>query len=126
MRPQTPEYRAYLESDAWKRFRVKAIKATASRCERCGAWKFDHELQVHHLHYKTLGNESLEDVEVLCLACHEQADKQRQSQTRNRNWNARLNGWASKRYGDDWADTMDVDAVEDEFRDWLDDQGAAW
>ena len=31
---------------------------------------FGNELNVHHLHYKTLGNEDIGDLVVLCKRCH--------------------------------------------------------
>jgi hypothetical protein len=83
------DYRAYMASDAWAMRRVAALKRSVThdryfsrpRCEVCGrpgiAFKNRVEdsryrlegsngLNVHHLHYRNLGNESPEDLIVLC------------------------------------------------------------
>lgn len=36
-------------------------------CERCKEIPASH---VHHKHYRTAGNEGMEDLEALCLRCH--------------------------------------------------------
>lgn len=68
------QYREYMVSQRWKRKRRKAIKFYGSKCQQCGA---SGKLYVHHKNYKHLGNEQMEDLEVLCLFCHEDrhADK---------------------------------------------------
>ncbi len=53
----TPEWRAL------RRMKLAAV----NECEKCG---FKHELNVHHKHYKTYGNEKMEDLKVLCKRCH--------------------------------------------------------
>jgi len=58
----------YLESEYWKKFRDYCIKKAEYRCLEC---KKEGHLDVHHLTYKNLGSESLEDVIVLCRDCHE-------------------------------------------------------
>lgn len=63
-------YKDYLECPHWKEFRKKAIRAAKFECARCG--KSPGVLHVHHKHYQTLGKESLEDVEVVCVECHEE------------------------------------------------------
>lgn len=123
MRRHSLEYHEYLASDAWKRFRRRAIESVAERCERCDAWKFPHELHVHHRHYNTLGHESLDDVEVLCVECHQTADDERRSTATRRSWNARVDAWASKVYGGEWRSIVDPDIASEEFRDWLDERG---
>lgn len=68
------QYREYMVSQRWKRKRRKAIKFYGSKCQQCGA---SGKLYVHHKNYKHLGSESMDDLEVLCLFCHEDrhADK---------------------------------------------------
>jgi 5-methylcytosine-specific restriction endonuclease McrA len=61
------DYRAYLETDAWREVREAAIERANHCCERCGAEK---RLQVHHKTYANLGAEKPEDLEVLCADCH--------------------------------------------------------
>ena len=71
------DYRTYMASDQWKRVRMSALQR-ARRCEICGRYGLPlknreryqvdgtNGLQVHHLHYRTLGNEQPEDLIVLC------------------------------------------------------------
>ncbi len=103
-------YAEYIKSDEWKDRRVLALKrattrerySTSPRCEFCGQAgsrfkkrrsDLDHRerkhrvddsngLEVHHLHYRTLGEELPEDLVVLCtdnlyarrkIGCHERA-----------------------------------------------------
>jgi len=42
--------------------------AQGRRCAQCGETK--GELHVHHLTYERFGNESLQDLQVLCKTCH--------------------------------------------------------
>ena len=60
-------YREHLNSRLWAMFRAYALEAAEHRCERC--WR-PVKLRVHHLHYETVGRESLDDVKVLCGTCH--------------------------------------------------------
>lgn len=76
-------YKEYMASEEWASFRLSAILNAGGRCqhspdlipgwegyeakrcvETCG-------LQVHHIHYLTVGFESFGDVEVLCRKHHE-------------------------------------------------------
>ena len=58
---------AYLYSAEWRKFAWRARMYYKHTCQRCGATSFLH---VHHLHYETIGQESIEDVTVLCRVCH--------------------------------------------------------
>lgn len=60
-------YNEYLKSAHWIAFR-RRVKKTRNKCEKCGSKK---RLNVHHLHYETLWNETEADVLVLCRVCHE-------------------------------------------------------
>lgn len=60
-------YKEYLQSEWWKKKKFKKLKSVGFRCQQCSAKR---ELQTHHLHYKSLGRERLEDLRVLCKACH--------------------------------------------------------
>jgi hypothetical protein len=78
----TVDYRTYIRSDAWRRRRKDAILRSTKdgwpRCEVCGRPGIHHKrlqpgdifgssgLQVHHLHYRNLGQEEPEDLIVLC------------------------------------------------------------
>lgn len=67
-------YNAYLESDEWHQFRELALDYYGRMCHSCmrrardlmpGEW-----LEIDHLHYRTVGHEAFEDVQVLCNTCH--------------------------------------------------------
>lgn len=64
-----PAYRDYLESTDWQALREEAIAHADGCCENCGSQR---RLDVHHVHYRTLGDESLADLQVLCRSCHEE------------------------------------------------------
>lgn len=72
----------YLKTERWRRFR-DTILATRCNCERCGlhddcsAFFYCQRLDIHHLTYQNLGNEKPEDVQVLCRACHEIAETEK-------------------------------------------------
>lgn len=86
--------------------------AQGGRCARCRDMK---PLQLHHKHYRTLGNERLQDVEALCVDCHKIADKEREKRT----WENRVAGWAAKKYGAKWTLILHFQEAEAELVDWL-------
>lgn len=60
-------YKEYLKSPRWKR-RVTMVDSRCNGfCERC---KLNPMEEVHHKHYRNLGNEPLEDLVGLCRGCH--------------------------------------------------------
>ena len=65
-------YLEYLESPEWWTIRRNAMRRAQWRCEneKLGEPRHEGPLEVHHLHYRTLGCEQLDDVQVLCPACH--------------------------------------------------------
>jgi len=77
-------YDAYINSLDWKRKRVRWLASAGYMCQRCGAQNIT--LQVHHLHYHTLGEETDKDVQVLCIKCHEIADALRLMERRRQRW----------------------------------------
>lgn len=62
-----PKYETYIRSKKWFRKRKNMLALCGSQCENCGNTK---SLQVHHLHYRTLGRESVNDLKLLCDSCH--------------------------------------------------------
>lgn len=64
-------YNKYIKSNEGKEKRKFAFKAVNYQWTRCG--KKD-KLQVHHLNYRYLYKERLNDVRVLCERCHKDAD----------------------------------------------------
>lgn len=86
--------KVYLRSRHWKQFRQEALKAANWECEFPGCDVVDpgkpnverikyyfpkmvQPLDVHHLHYRTLGRESLKDVSVLCRRHHEEIEREK-------------------------------------------------
>jgi len=65
-------YHQYLNSKEWNIIRNKMLKFSDYKCSRCSETE---NLQVHHLNYNSLGNESLGDLEVLCNKCHQEVHK---------------------------------------------------
>lgn len=70
------EYRSYLNGPEWMA-RRKQFLSIWNSCNRCRVprWlaiiAYDQDLNVHHRHYQSLGNERPEDLEALCKRCHE-------------------------------------------------------
>jgi len=56
---------------------------------------------------------------VLCKLCHPREDESRRVETARRVYSKRVDGWASKKYGEYWYDSMDAERIEDEFEEWL-------
>jgi hypothetical protein len=67
------DYRGYLLSAKWQVRRKRRLEVAGHRCEhmtgseRCDATR---GLEVHHLHYDSLGSEADADLEVLCRHHH--------------------------------------------------------
>lgn len=72
-------YQRYINGPRWRSFRRLAIEAADDRCQRCGTPDYDDPdpLEVHHLHYDTIGNEAFTDVIVTCVPCHAALDPNR-------------------------------------------------
>lgn len=65
------EYANYLGGGWWKSKRAHMLRKARFTCQQCSA--FNVPLQVHHLHYRTLGREKDADLKVLCEQCHKDA-----------------------------------------------------
>jgi hypothetical protein len=73
------EYEKYLESPHWQECRK--LKLDEQRdvvgynfCEKCGGRPEATRktaLNVHHLTYERLGNELLDDLQIICRPCHD-------------------------------------------------------
>jgi hypothetical protein len=61
------EYRTYLSSSHWIQKRVEILQQANGLCEICS----QPANQVHHLHYRSIGNEQPEDLMAVCRECHE-------------------------------------------------------
>jgi|GEM_PF-4606278 len=60
-------HRRVLNSNHWIRVKLQAISEAKYRCQLCNA---KGHLHVHHRTYENLGNESTDDLIVLCNNCH--------------------------------------------------------
>jgi len=80
-RRHTREYLERICSPAWEQVRSERIAKARGRCERCRRYR-PGRLQLHHKHYRTLGRERHEDLELLCVTCHVDADRERQGRVR--------------------------------------------
>lgn len=61
------EYRAYLASPQWAQRRREVLGRAGGLCEICA----QPATQVHHLHYRNIGNEQRGDLMAVCRECHE-------------------------------------------------------
>ncbi len=61
------EYRAYLASPQWAQRRAEILGRANDLCEICA----QPATQVHHLHYRNIGNEQADDLMAVCRECHE-------------------------------------------------------
>jgi len=61
------KYLRYLRSKAWHSKRVQVLKRDNYKCIVCGCEK---KLQVHHLTYKRVFNEDIEDLITVCSLHH--------------------------------------------------------
>lgn len=121
----TEEYERALKSDHWKQLRQDALDDTGFMCEECKAPNSDTlRLQLHHLHYKTLGKETLGDVAILCPPCHQYADRLRQEEqalaAEVMHKRSRVNGWAKNRWGDNWQKFVNPVFAESAWQNWID------
>lgn len=122
------EYRRYINSTQWKKKRQEAIDRAGNQCQVCGIFGTRYtRLEIHHKTYERFGHERPDDLEVVCGECHRERDRKRakESQTRARYAleDARLDGWASKVYGDNWRERSDVESIAEKFNDWLERRG---
>lgn len=122
----TPEYLAYLQSYEWKVVRLRKLESVNYRCERCGK----PATQAHHLNYEALdfegwGKETNDDLLALCKDCHQQvhqeisADREAEFECR------RFYAWATKVYGEYWADSPGYEVAREAFDEWLEEKARA-
>jgi hypothetical protein len=66
------DYKEYISSSGWKAKREERLQIDEYKCVVC---KGNDGLQVHHLHYETLGNENARtDLVTACRKCHRYFD----------------------------------------------------
>ena len=102
-------YLQYLASQEWWTIRRAAMRRARFRCERERPGDPRHEgpLEAHHKHYRTLGCESLDDIEVLCDFCHEAERLPRNRQKRQ------LEQYGQGRLFDRWQDAAIDNHLDD-------------
>jgi 5-methylcytosine-specific restriction endonuclease McrA len=113
-------YNARIKSAQWKNMKRDLIRMRGQKCEKCGSCTM---LELHHKTYERLGKELTSDLELLCFSCHRKADQIRAAAGRARSaaalFEAGLDTYAEKKYGEDWADHLDHENISDEFDEWL-------
>lgn len=67
-RKRFKDYGTYMRSKEWRITRQDAIRTHLGQCDVCGA---KDGLRVSHKHYRTLYEESPDDLDVLCADCHD-------------------------------------------------------
>lgn len=68
-----PLYSAYMRSPEWRIKRIQCLRAANNTCAnpRCRRRYPDYYLRAHHLTYDRLYNELPEDLQCLCVPCHQ-------------------------------------------------------
>lgn len=64
------EYKDYLKTQHWKSLRERVAKAYSYTCNNCGV-NVSQGYEIHHLTYKRVGNEKMDDLVCLCRNCHQ-------------------------------------------------------
>ena len=65
-------YHNYLNTKEWFDKRNISLEYANYKCCRCNETE---NLQIHHLNYNTVGDESIGDLEVVCNKCHKNIHK---------------------------------------------------
>lgn len=73
-------YASYLKSPQWRQMRANVLNLVGSACEICGD-KSNSFRHIHHLHYGSFTNESIDDLQVLCEVCHSREHLRRDRST---------------------------------------------
>lgn len=100
-------YQRRISSSQWKVLKCQVIEQRGNRCQRCG--QESASLTLHHVHYRSLGSEQPEDVELLCAECHTGADEARATKSRPKHVEPD-EGWIVDSDGERWG-RLDPDTV---------------
>jgi len=60
-------YHEYIKSSEWRQIRQRRLQFDLFKCRTC---ENEKRLEVHHVHYRNLGHENIEDLITLCKNCH--------------------------------------------------------
>lgn len=77
-------YRKYIRSREWKIFSDKIKESRGNKCEECGVSRKDSILHAHHLTYERFMNELPEDIQVLCVECHDKKHPEKHRRRSNK------------------------------------------
>jgi len=136
-------YKKFISSSEWKKMRLEFIEGNHNTdtdrscdnplfcymCDCCG-WNWSkEEIEVHHKHYhKPFGQETREDVLVVCKDCHPKMDRIRAQQGQERSqsalesavYDSGFETWITKRYGEGAIEYYCDDELEHErFQNFL-------
>lgn len=100
-------YKEYIASNDWRKKREKAFELLGRKCKGCGGVE---NLEVHHLNYENLYNESVLDVEIQCSKCHPLSDTQREIKKS-------YDTWLRNKY-EDCVDVADDEYEYEKFLNW--------
>jgi hypothetical protein len=119
------DYNSYIKSAQWRNICDLKKRLAGNKCERCG--HTSARLEVHHLTYERFKQERLADLLVVCHECHLIEDEKRAIAAKKKNeaalYNARLEGYMRKKYGEDFVlDGIITCEHYDEFDEWLEKQ----
>lgn len=70
-------YPKYLQSAEWRKKRKRVLAAAKGRCF-CGM----RATEVHHKHYKSVGQEKLRDLRAVCSRCHKMLHRKKKRRSR--------------------------------------------
>jgi hypothetical protein len=71
------KYKQVLSSKRWKDLKKDYIDCYGNKCGDCGISGFSRRLELHHIDYRNLGKETIDDVALLCPECHRKEDAER-------------------------------------------------
>jgi len=78
----TLDYLNYLQSNEWLNKRNELFALRGRICEECNKDLTNDRADVHHITYKSLFNERLDDLQVLCRCCHNKKHKNKKRHTK--------------------------------------------
>lgn len=65
------EHKQYLNTKTWEGKRQYVLRRDNYTCVRCGIYKSNEKLHVHHKTYKRHKAEKTSDLVTLCESCHQ-------------------------------------------------------
>jgi 5-methylcytosine-specific restriction endonuclease McrA len=99
-------YAEYMLSDEWRSKKVDFFRKLTSEgrysCASCGRNPYQLKesgdyLTVHHLTYARFGDESMEDLQLLCSVCHRRLTKEERKRRKARRQSRLDRAWKRKK-----------------------------